>query len=129
MNIRNHGRSYFKICNLTYDEISMSDIYLLIQILNIRIGQANSCMLMVKEPKLKGKNRNIVIKNGKIEFAAIKVKGTYFESREAITFNRNGFIGFCAWADEQNSSIIVTAFMEWCTHLVARRLNEEIQKR
>lgn len=34
--------------------------------------------------------------------------------RECISFNYNGFIGFCGWADGGNTAPIVAAFKEWC---------------
>lgn len=30
-----------------------------------------------------------------IEFAEIKIRGTYFADREAVTFNTDGFIEWC----------------------------------
>ena len=33
--------------------------------------------------------------------------------REAISFNGDGFIGFCGWADRHNSVPILKAFSEW----------------
>lgn len=73
MNPRELARNYFKECNLTYDDIGMNEIYKLIQILNRRIEQADSCMLMMNEPKLKGRYRNIILKDDKIKFAELKV--------------------------------------------------------
>lgn len=117
MNSRELARNYFKECNLTYDDIGMNEIYKLIQILNRRIEQADSCMLMMNEPKLKGRYRNIILKDDKIKFAELKVKGTYFNDREAITFNDDGYIGFCGWADGCNLTPFVMGFKEWCDYL------------
>lgn len=117
MNHREQARKYFKKCNLTYEDIDMNDIYKLIQILNIKIGQVDSCMLMINEPKLKGRYKNVFFKNGKIDVVAIKVKGTYFDEREAITFNSDGWIGFCGWADDYNTAPFVEGFIEWCDYL------------
>lgn len=118
MNRRELARNYFEKCNLTYDEITMNDLYKLIQILNIKIAEAGSCMLMINEPKLSGINKNIKLsKDGKLVFAEIRVKGTYFEDREAITFYDDGFIGFCGWADGYNLTPFVMGFKEWCDYL------------
>ncbi len=118
MNRRELARNYFEKCNLTYDEITMNDLYKLIQILNIKIAEAGSCMLMINEPKLSGINKNIKLsKDGKLVFAEIRVKGTYFDDREAITFYDDGFIGFCGWADGYNLTPFVMAFKEWCDYL------------
>ena len=118
MSERQIAREYFKECNLTYDDIDMNDIYKLIQILNVEIALTKSCMLMINEPKLRGRNTNVKLnKNGKLVFAEIRVKGTYFADREAITFNKDGFIGFCGWADGYNLTPFVNGFKEWCDYL------------
>lgn len=118
MNHRELAREYFKKCNLTYDDIDMNAIYRLIQILNFKISEANSCMLMINEPKLRGRYTNVKLnKNGKLVFAEIRVKGTYFDDREAITFNEDGFIGLCGWADGYNLTPFVLGFKDWCDWL------------
>lgn len=121
MSERQIAREYFKKSNLTYDDIDMNDIYKLIQILNVKITEANSCMLMINEPKLRGRNTNVKLnKNGKLVFAEIRVKGTYFADREAITFNEDGFIGFCGWADGYNLIPFIIGFKEWCDYLESK---------
>lgn len=118
MNRRELAREYFKKCNLTYDDIDMNAIYRLIKILNFKIFEANSCMLMINEPKLRGRYTNVKLnKNGKLIFAEIRVKGTYFDDREAITFNEDGFIGICGWADGYNLTPFVLGFKDWCDWL------------
>lgn len=117
---RDKAREYFRNCNLTYEDIDMNSIYKLIQILNKKIAEADSCMLMINEPKLKGKYRDVIQKNGKIIFAQIKVKGNYFDSREAITFNKDNFIGFCGWASDDNAKPFINGFIEWCDYLKKR---------
>lgn len=118
MSERQIAREYFKKSNLTYDDIDMNDIYKLIQILNVKITETNSCMLMINEPKLRERNTNVKLnKKGKLVFAKIRVKGTYFADREAITFNEDGFIGFCGWADGYNLTPFIVGFKEWCDYL------------
>lgn len=117
MNHRELARDYYKKCKITYDDITMNDLYKLIQLLNKRIVEAGSCMIMINEPKLKGANKNIIFKNNKLVFAEIRVKGTYFDDREAITFNDDGFIGLCGWADGYNLTPFVMGFKEWCDYM------------
>ena len=118
MNHRELARDYFKKSNLSYNNITMNDLYKLIQILNKKIADAGSCMLMINEPKLSGRNKNVKLsKDGKLVFAEIRVKGTYFDDREAITFNDDGYIGFCGWADGYNLTPFVMGFKEWCDYL------------
>lgn len=117
MNHRELARDYYKKCKITYNDITMNDLYKLIQFLNKRIVEAGSCMIMINEPKLKGANKNIVFKNNKLVFAEIRVKGTYFDDREAITFNDDGFIGLCGWADGYNLTSFVMGFKDWCDYM------------
>lgn len=117
MNHRELARDYYKKCGITYEDITMNSLYKLIQLLNKRIVEAGSCMIMINEPKLKGANKNIVFKNNKLVFAEIRVKGTYFDDREAITFNEDGFIGLCGWADGYNLTPFIIGFKEWCDYL------------
>lgn len=46
-------------------------------------------------------------------WAGLSCKSFYFEKREAVTFNDNGFVGFAGWADDQNVQPILTAFAKW----------------
>lgn len=41
--------------------------------------------------------------------------------KEVISFNRDGFIGFCGAADSENTAPVVAAFVEWCDWLAERR--------
>jgi len=46
-------------------------------------------------------------------YAALRCKSHYFENREAVTFNPDGFIGFAGWADDTNVQPILKAFAKW----------------
>ena len=37
-----------------------------------------------------------------------------WHGREAVSFNSDGFIGFCGWADSTNSQPIYRAWCRWC---------------
>lgn len=50
---------------------------------------------------------------GGIESAFLFCDGSYFNGREAISFNSDGFIGFCGWADDKNSITFLVAFYRW----------------
>lgn len=125
MNHRELARDYYKKSGITYEDITMNDLYKLIQFLNKRIVETDSCMIMINEPKLRGINKNIIFKNEKLVFAEIKVKGTYFNDREAITFNEDGFIGLCGWADGYNLTPFVMGFKDWCDYM-KDKINKEI---
>lgn len=50
---------------------------------------------------------------GGIREAYLFCDASYFKGREAISFNADGFIGFCGWADSNNSIPFVAAFCRW----------------
>lgn len=43
----------------------------------------------------------------------VRVKSDYFENREGVTFNDNGFVGFCGWADDGNAAPVFWAVVDW----------------
>lgn len=46
-------------------------------------------------------------------YAELRCKASYFDNREAITFNSDGFIGFAGWADADNVQPILQGFVAW----------------
>ena len=43
----------------------------------------------------------------------LRVKGPYWDWREAVTFSTSGFIGFCGWASGFNERPFLDGFREW----------------
>ncbi len=121
MDRRELAREYFKKCNLTYEDIDMNDLYYLISIANKKMFDDN-ILIMMNEPKVNGRGKNIILdKNGKVVFAELRCKGNYFSDREGITFNEDGFIGFCGWADMKRTQIFTESFKEWCDYLMGKK--------
>lgn len=56
------------------------------------------------------------------------VNSHYFERRECISFNADGWIGFAGWADQGNTNPILRAFIEWCDALAATKEKEDTQQ-
>jgi hypothetical protein len=52
-------------------------------------------------------------KIGNVTGRSIRVKSDYFDSREAVTFNDDGFVGFAGWADENNVQPILWGVVDW----------------
>lgn len=48
--------------------------------------------------------------------AELRCVSFYFEDREAVTFNADGFVGFAGWADEANVQPILRGFLKWVEH-------------
>lgn len=45
--------------------------------------------------------------------AYLRVDGRYWQGREAVSFNSDGYIGFADWADDQNVQPFLRGFMRW----------------
>lgn len=59
--------------------------------------------------------------DGVLLYAFMRVDGPYFKDREAISFNKGGFVGFAGWADSTNVRPFLKAFGRWATEWVAKR--------
>lgn len=46
-------------------------------------------------------------------YADMRCKSYYFDDRQAITFESDGFVGFAGWADSTNVQPFLKAFMDW----------------
>jgi hypothetical protein len=112
------ARQYFKDKGLTYDVLSVDTIDLLAHMLQAEIlkmrKESPDCILTrINTPKYtKAQNSG-----NKFEWFELTVQGTYFGKREAITFNRDGFIGFAGWASTINTKPFIDGFVKWCDEL------------
>lgn len=78
----------------------------------------------VREERLQDITEEVDMKrktNGELLHCYLYVNSHYFERRECISFNPDGFIGFAGWADQGNTNPILRAFVEWCD-LVAEQI-------
>lgn len=123
------ARAYFKEKGLTYASVTIQDLHCLKELLDKHF--INQRLARIKEGKkpLYWKRVNAA-KYYKGEFdpptgamvcAFLTGSGEYFNAREVISFNRDGFIGFCGAADTENTAPVLAAFVEWCDWLAERR--------
>ncbi len=42
---------------------------------------------------------------------------SYFDEREAVSFNNDGFIGFAGWAGEENVKPILEGVLDWAAEI------------
>jgi hypothetical protein len=98
-----------------YKNVTEGDILALVMIINKKLkehnkkGEASICSLNLSK-RLKMKRKS----NGSIENCYLRVNSHYFTGREAISFNNDGFIGFCGELDQSNTQPFLDAFEEWC---------------
>ena len=119
MSMRDDARKYFKDCGLTYQDITHWHLRRLELLLNQKFIEAAlsgnegrpTYWVRVNDAKnYKGQ----YAEDGTVICAFLTGKGTYFTAREVISFNKDGFIGFCGDADMTNTKPVVAAFREWC---------------
>lgn len=114
------AREYFKNKGLTYEDITEGDICALVMLLNKSIKSAcknheMSVDTMTMSEKIKSKYTTY----GRLKECYLFMNSHYFTRRECISFNRDGFIGFCGWADSSNTKPVIDAFIKWCDGLTA----------
>lgn len=121
---REDAREYFARKGLEYTSdpavmvpypIHWGDIMRLWQMCEDHIVEADLEMHMRPRPKIKCiKFRDQVCE------AYLRVDGPYFTDREAISFNRDRFIGFAGWASDKNVKPFISAFIEWVDWFVTK---------
>ena len=115
---RDDCRQHFKDCGLPYEDITDGDILTLVMLLNLEIkksvksGETSVNTIRLSDKKIIKHNSN-----GKIKECYLFMNSHYFTQRECISFNKDGFIGFCGWADIGNSNPVKRAFLKWCDEL------------
>ena len=114
----NEARDYFEKKGLTYADITEGDLLPLVMLLQQELKKAakdceTSVSTMTLSKKINIKKRS----NGSISSCFLYVNSHYFEQRECISFNADGFIGFAGWADQGNVNPILRAFLKWCDYM------------
>ncbi len=107
------AREKFKNLGLDYSLITKDDIFKLIDFLKIELKQSakdGNLEMQIKELRISYLNPSQ--KMG-LKHAFISVESAYFDRRQGISFEENGFIGFCGWADGANHKPFLTAFDKW----------------
>ena len=125
------ARAYFKAKGLTYDSVTLNDLHFLKELLNKHFIQQREEQFRqygrplywnrVNNAKYyKGEFTPATYGKGRLICAFLTGSGEYFTAREVISFNRDGFIGFCGSADSENTAPVLAAFVEWCDWLAGK---------
>lgn len=117
---RTEAREYFRQTGLAYSDITVSDLRLLCVLLErqfafhrkerIETGGRVCWVRMNCAPRFNGQ----FDENGRLRCAFLDGKGEYFTIHEVISFELDGFIGFCCGMDAKNAEPVLAAFVEWC---------------
>lgn len=106
LNTTEDAREYFKDRGLTYDSLNRHNLQALRNFINQKMKDSGL---------IKGTFRCKQRAEFKPDYfwAGIKCRSFYFEDREAVSFNPDGFIGFAGWSDSKNIRPILDGFEEW----------------
>lgn len=125
---RNEARQYFRDKGLTYKDISRTDLALLSSLINRNFAKERAAAIKAgKDPYWLRVNSARNYKGDFAPFTGFMVcafltgKGEYFTAREVVSFNRDGYIGFCGDASDRNAQPVLEAFVEWCDEMAAQK--------
>lgn len=111
---RDFARHQFKRCGLDYQSIGSKEFFKLIWFLHNQFKSSSSELKLKVSTRLKKYNPEFNCDAyGTMKSGFIRCDSHYFEGREAISFNEDGYIGFCGWADTENTKDILIAFYKW----------------
>ncbi|MCW3783566.1 hypothetical protein [Defluviimonas salinarum] len=108
---RDDARAYWAASGLTYADLTGHSLKGLRKIIDAALRSSG----LIEGYRAAGAPRITRIGTGIA--AEIYCRAYYFDRREAVTFNRDGFIGFAGWADEKNVQPILSAFRAWVDEL------------
>lgn len=108
--------------NLTYSDVEPVDVRALEGFIAIECARhdkrfaTNEGLPMLMHPSYRKKNEPRIERDANgagIYEAYLRVDGRYWQGREAVSFNADGFIGIAGWADDQNVQPFLRALMLW----------------
>ncbi|EAC5123973.1 TPA_asm: hypothetical protein GF967_09785 [Listeria monocytogenes] len=116
------ARQYFIDKGLSYEKIKDYDIYLL----QYFVAKELAKMEKIKDYEFCKLNSPEIhrAKTG-IKQAYMTVRSHYYDSRESISFNKCGFIGFAGWASSNNVAPHISGFIKWCDFIAEIELEGE----
>lgn len=106
--MRKEARDAFAAAGLTYAILTPTSMQRLRAIINDQMKSSGAIL-----GTFRCRQRGIVKETKWGRYAELRCKADYFDDREAVTFNENGFIGFAGWADDGNVKPILDGFMAW----------------
>lgn len=116
------AREYFIEKELSYSQITENDLGKLQTLFKEELelyrnsGNQHAIEMGLKFRKPLKKNIKVLKRTG-LQYAYFRVDGSYFHNREAISFNKDGFIGFGGEFSSVNTQPMLKAFMRWCDEI------------
>lgn len=112
---RDDARATWAKSGLSYSILNRENLGRLRKLMEIELKDAG---LMNDTLRMDNSVKPIYAKRN---WAGLRCRAYYFEDREAVTFNSDGFVGFCGWADNDHVAPFVTGFVKWVEEMVANK--------
>lgn len=103
------ARDLWRASGLDYAILTPENLRRLVSLIDHEMKAAG---LMSKTYRMRRK-LGIHRRDGAPLWAALRCKSFYFDDREAVTFNDDGFVGFAGWADDTNVVPVLAGFEKW----------------
>lgn len=115
---RDEARAHWAKSGLTYDDLTDENVKRLRNGIDAHLRESG---LIGGTFRAKRVGLTVRFSSG-AKWATILCKASYFDDRQAVTFEKGGFIGFAGWADNTNVQPILAAFVAWVDELVSARV-------
>ena len=117
------AREYAKGSTIDFYSLPISSFVRLAELINKEILPllADESYSMIK--RLECSNNIEEDKMNGLKAIFLFCRGSYFRKREAISFNRDGFIGFCGELSGCNQTPFVKGFVKWVDELKYKDLS------
>lgn len=102
-------RDYLKENHITNSTINIQHIRVLQSLLSIELKESG---------KFRGSYCMDSDITAGLKYFALTCSSDYFEKREAVTFNTDGFVGMAGWADSKNIIPIRVGVYKWAKQIV-----------
>ncbi len=109
---RDEARAHWAASGLTYEVLNKATLAKLRKMIDTSMRES-ACF---KGTYRAGRAATL---NGKWGPADIRCQAYYFNDRQAVTFEKGGFVGFAGWADDTNVQPILSAFCGWVDEMAA----------
>lgn len=115
MTTRDDARARFASLGISVADLDRADIRSLESSLSEAMKKAQCLEMRID------RRRTRVLDRPDGRLVSIRCRSAYFDDREAITFNPDGFVGFAGWADGLNIRPFLDGFSAWCDQMELQR--------
>ena len=120
---RDEVREHFENCGLRYGMLKEDDFILLKAFLSKEFRLAGERPTTPEMESFRVNDNKSIYRarpDRTLSEAFIRMMSDYWYNREAVSFNKDGFIGFAGWASDKNVQPVLMGFVKWCDYLTGQ---------